>query len=288
MPSQLTPRRSLLFTPANRPALYPKALASGADIICIDLEDAVALDQKGAARAGAIAFMASGGDAVPERVLRINSPETPAGRDDLSALAGAGLERGIILIPKVGGIGAVQAVVERLNKAAGSVRIAAMIETIAGVENIFEIVKATPRLDFLMFGGADLSAELGVPVDPEPLAYGRSRLVYAARHAGIDVLDMPCLNFQDQGAVEREAAYARRLGFTGKAAIHPSNIPLVNTAFTPTPAELEQARRVIAAYENSTTGVAVLDGALVEIPVVRAMEILLARGRAAGLMPDDS
>ena len=287
MPSQLTPRRSLLFTPANRPALYPKALASGADIVCIDLEDAVAADQKGDARAGAIAFLSAGGE-VPERVLRINSPETPAGREDLSALAGASLGRGIILIPKVGGIGAVQAVAERLNKTAGGIRIAAMIETIAGVENINDIVKAAPRLDFVMFGGADLSAELGVHVEPEPLAYGRSRLVYAARQAGIDVLDMPCLNFQDQGAVEREAAYARRLGFTGKAAIHPSNIPLVNTAFTPTPAELEQARRVIAAYESSTTGVAVLDGALVEIPVVRAMEILLARGRAAGMLPDDS
>ena len=278
-----TLRRSLLFTPANRPALFVKALESSADLVCADLEDAVAPDQKDAARSNAFDFLAGGDDKTPERIIRINSSQTEAGQGDLNALVDACLTSGTVLLPKVDSAEEVRELDSLLTEAGSSLGLAIMIETIKGVENCYEILNAIPRLDFVMFGGADLAAELGTAVAKEPLAYGRARLVYAAKHAQVDVFDMPCLNFKDLDVVQQEAEHARLLGFTGKAVIHPSNIDIINTAFTPTREELDEARRFIDAYQNSTTGVAVVDGKLVEKPVVRTMEIILARGMAAGL-----
>ena len=285
MSTILSPRRSLLFTPANRPALFTKALESDADMLIIDLEDAVAPDQKESSRSSAIDFLAGGGEKAPERIIRINSPQTEAGQDDLDALVDARLTSGTILIPKVDSVEVILELDNLLTKANSSLSLAIMIETIMSVENCFEILKATPRLDFVMFGGADLAAELGTAVAKEPLAYGRARLVYAAKHAQIDVFDMPSLNFKDLEVVHQEADHAKLLGFTGKAVIHPSNIDIINTAFTPTPDEMDEAQRYVDAYQNSTTGVAVVDGKLVEKPMVRAMEKVLARGLAAGLTP---
>lgn len=188
------------------------------------------------------------------------------------------------MIPKVDTPDELLHVDELLSKASSSLKLALLIETPLGVENVYHIFTATPRLDLVMLGGADLSAELGTAIVPEPLAYARARMVYAARHAGVDVFDMPCLNFKDPDTVREEAELAHRLGFTGKAVIHPDNISIINEIFTPTPEEIQKARRVMEAYQNSATGVAVLDDELVEKPVVLAMERILARARAADLI----
>lgn len=281
MSTLLSPRRSLLFTPANRPALFAKALLSGADMVCVDLEDAVAADQKESSRAEAFAFLAAGDTGFPERSVRINSPQTDAGQADLQALRESGLQRGTLLVPKLDSAEEVSQLIADLAQISMNLRLAVLIESAIGIENIYTIVKSAPRLDFVMFGGVDLAAELGTRVAPEPLAYARSRLVYAARHAKIDVLDMPCLDFRNAEVVRQDAELARLLGFNGKAVIHPANVATINTAFTPTDAELDEARRIVDAYQNSTTGVAVVDGKVVEKPVVRAMELVLARGLAA-------
>lgn len=278
-------RRSLLFTPANRPNLFPKALESGVDMVCVDLEDAVAPDQKDSSRSDAIAFLSGDSDKTPERILRINNPQTEIGQAELDALIEANLKSGIILIPKVENAEEVRRLADLLSKASSTLSLAVMIETIMGIENSYKILKAIPHLNFVMFGGADLAAELGTAVAKEPLAYGRARLLYAAKFAQIDVFDMPCLNFDNLDVVREEAEHAKLLGFTGKAAIHPENIDTINTAFTPTKDELDEARRFIEAYQNSTTGVAVVDGKLVEKPIIRTKEIVLARGEAAGLLP---
>ena len=118
-----SPRRSLLFTPANRPALFAKALASGTDMICIDLEDAVAPDQKDSSRADALNFLMDGNPDTPERIVRINSPETKAGQTDLEALADTGGSSGIILVPKVNSADEIQALVKILAKAGCTVGI---------------------------------------------------------------------------------------------------------------------------------------------------------------------
>ena len=281
MSTLLSPRRSLLFTPANRPALFAKALLSGADMVCVDLEDAVAADQKASSRTEAFAFLAAGNTGFPERSVRINSPQTDAGQADLQALRQSGLQQGTLLVPKVESAEEVTRLIADLAQISMNLRLAVLIESAIGIENIYTIVKAAPRLDFVMFGGVDLAAELGTRVAPEPLAYARSRLVYAARHAKIDVLDMPCLDFRNAEVVRQDAELARLLGFNGKAVIHPANVATINTAFTPTDAELDEARRIVDAYQNSTTGVAVVDGKVVEKPVVMAMELVLASGLAA-------
>ncbi len=285
MTISISPRRSLLFTPANRPALYSKAVTSGADMICIDLEDAVASDQKQAARAEALNFLLHDSQATPERVIRINSPNTAIGQEEFDDAIKKEHISGTILIPKVESSYQILELHKQLSKKGSPLKLAIMIETIVGVENCFDILANNSHLDFVMFGGADLAAELGTAVAPEPLAYGRSRLIYAAKHAQVDVLDMPCLNFKDLDQVDKESQDAKCLGFTGKAVIHPGNIKNVNSIFTPTKDELDLAQRFVDAYQNSTTGVAVVEGRLVEKPVVRSMELILARGRAAGLIP---
>src|SRR5262249_21726582 len=146
--------------------------------------------------------------------------------------------------------------------------LAVLIESAEGLENVFSILKASPRIAFAMFGGADLSAELGVALAHEPLLYARSRVVHAARSAGVDLLDVPSLAFRDLEAVRAEAMAAKALGFSGKAAIHPSNVAVVNAVFSPSEEETARAEAVVAAYRASPNGLAVLDGKLVERPVV--------------------
>ncbi len=279
-----SPRRSLIFTPANRPALFAKAVTSGADMICIDLEDAVADEQKEEARTDALSFLLQDSDSGPERIVRINHPNTPTGKDDFSAAINKKHITGTILVPKIESAEEIIGLQKQITEKKSKLKLAIMVETILGVENCFGILNKNPTLDFVMFGGADLAAQLGTAVAPEPLAYGRARLIYAAKHAHVDVLDMPCLNFKDENQLKDETSQAKRMGFTGKAVIHPANIKTVNNIFTPSKAELELARRFVDAYENSKTGVAVVDGRLVEKPVVHAMELVLARGRAAGLI----
>ena len=254
-------------------------------MVCVDLEDAVAPDQKEAARADAFAFLTAATTTPPERIVRINSLQSEAGQKDLLALLDARLQQGTILVPKTEDPAQLQQLASRLKQAGSRLKLATLIESTIGVENAYAIVQAIPDLDFVMFGGADLAAELGTRVAPEPLAYARSRLVYAARSAQIDILDMPCLHFRDLEQVRQEADYARLLGFTGKAVIHPTNVELIHHAFTPTREQLEEAKQYIEAYNRSSTGVAVIDGKIVEKPVVIAMQKILARGLAAGLKP---
>jgi citrate lyase beta subunit len=284
MTTTLSPRRSLMFTPANRPTLFAKAVTSGVDMVCIDLEDAVASDQKEEARTDAFNFLLQDSNTAPERIVRINQPNTPIGKEDFNNAISRDHIAGTILIPKVESADQIQELQKQVTARKSKLKLAIMIETILGVENCFDTLKKNPELDFVMFGGADLAAELGTAVAAEPLAYGRSRLVYAAKYAHVDVLDMPYLNFKDEIQLREETLRAKALGFTGKAVIHPGNISTVNKTFTPTEDELNLAKRFVKAYEESKTGVAVVDGRLVEKPVVHAMELVLARGRAAGLI----
>lgn len=274
-------RRSLLFAPGNRAEVHAKALASGADAVCLDLEDAVPPHAKAEARALALPFLAPAG-AGPERVVRINSVRSAEGFRDLLALAELRPAGGTVVLPKVAVAAEVRIADELLAEAGLPCALAVLIESAEGLENVFSILKASPRIAFAMFGGADLAAELGVPLEHEPLLYARSRIVHAARGAGVDVLDVPALAFRDLDAVRAEAAAARRLGFDGKAAIHPSNVALLNEVFSPTQAETARAEAVMKAYRESPNGLAVLDGRLVERPVVRAAERVLAARDAAG------
>ncbi len=270
----IRPRRSLLFAPANRPAIHDKALKAGADIVCLDLEDAVPPGDKDAARSLAMPFLTDA--AGPERVVRINSPRSREGLLDLLALVAAAPAAGTVFLPKVADPFEVRLVDEILAEAGLPLRLAVLIESAEGLEKAAAIMAASPRIDWAMFGAVDFAAEFGVPVAPEPLLYARQRLVHAARLAGIEILDVPCLSFRDAAAVRAESDAARGLGFTGKAVLHPDNVAVVNAAFTPAAEEIARAERILAAFQAAPNGLAVLDGKLVEKPVVRAAQRILA------------
>lgn len=268
-------RRSLLFVPGNRLEAHPKALASGADTVCLDLEDAVPPKDKAAARAAAIAFLAD--EAGPERVVRINSPRSADGLRDVLAILESRPSSGVIFLPKVAGLGEVRMVGDLIGEAGLDLEIAVLIESLEGLENVASILVASPRIAFAMFGAADLSAELGSEMDYETLLYARSRVVHAARLAAVDLFDVPSLAFRDLDRVRTEALAARKLGFTGKAVLHPSNVAVANDAFAPDAEEIARAEAIIDAYRSSANGLAIVDGKLVERPVILAMERILAR-----------
>ena len=276
----MTAHRSLLFAPANRPAIHDKALASGADIVALDLEDAVPPADKASARATATGFLTAGPG--PERVVRINCLRSAEGLRDILALLDVRPTGGTIFLPKVATADEVRLTDELIIEAALPLKIAVLIETLEGVENALAILRASTRISFAMFGAVDYAAELGVEVADAPMFHARTTLVHAARRASVDLLDVPCLAFRDNHAVQAEAVMAKALGFTGKAALHPANLGTINGVFTPTPEQIAHAEKVVALYEASPNGLAVLDGKLIEKPVIRQMlNILAVRDRTA-------
>lgn len=270
----MNPHRSLLFAPANRPEIHEKALASGADIVCLDLEDAVPLADKASARETAMGFLRAG--AGPERVVRVNGLRSADGLRDVLALLDVRPQGGTILLPKVATADTVRLVDDLIAEAALPLSIAVLIESLEGLANASEIMQASQRISFAMFGAVDYAAELGVEVAPEPLFHARATLVHAARRANVDLLDVPCLSFRDDVAVKTEAEAALALGFTGKAALHPANLATINATFTPSDEVIARARQIVALYEASPNGLAVFEGKLVEKPVVRAMQRILS------------
>lgn len=271
------PRRSLLFVPALRPDRFLKALDTGADIVCIDMEDAVAIDRKDEGRAATLPLFRDRTHPHVEQMVRINGLSTYHGLKDLQALVECDAPPPSIMIPKIRSAEEVQLIETILSTgAARSIRFCVIIETNQGLERAVEIAKSSPRIDSMILGAVDMSADLRCTKAWEPLLYARSRLVHAAASAGIDLLDVPFLNLDDPDGLGHEAQACARLGFTGKASIHPNQIPIIHAAFTPTEAQIEKARRVCAAFEQSTSGLVVVDNELIELPVVRSYYRMLA------------
>jgi (S)-citramalyl-CoA lyase len=271
------PRRSLLFVPALRPDRYAKALDSGADIVCIDMEDAVARSRKDEGRALTLPLFRTNTHPHVERMVRINGLSTSDGLKDLSAIIESDAPPPSIMIPKIRSAEEVQLIEALLsNGPARQIRFCVIIETNQGLERAIEIAKSSSRIDSIILGAVDMSADLRCEKSWEPLLYARSRLVHAAASAGIDLLDVPYLNLEDAEGLRKEAAACARLGFTGKASIHPNQLAIIHEAFTPDAKAIEKARKVCAAFEQDSTGLVVVDGELIELPVVRSMYRILA------------
>ena len=273
----IRPRRSFIFAPAMRPTLYPKALASGADIVCVELEDGVAPQDKDTARANAVAlFSAPQADDGVERILRINSPMEQVGVDDMRALLAMTTPPPGIMIPKVSSPEEVALLDQLITEAEHEIRLHVIIETNAGLEAAYEIAHSSDRIDTLLFGGVDMAAELRCELAWEPLLYARSRVVHAAASAGIDVIDVPYLDLNDPDGMRLAAEQARALGFSGKGAIHPKQIATLNDVFTPSAAAIARAREIIATFEAADSALVVIDGKLIEKPVLREMHRIIA------------
>jgi citrate lyase beta subunit len=271
------PRRSLLFVPALRPDRYAKALDSGADIVCIDMEDAVARSRKDEGRALTLPLFQSNSHPNVERMVRINGLSTADGLKDLSAIIESEAPPPSIMIPKIRSAEEVQLIEMLLSSGpARQIRFCVIIETNQGLEHAIEIAKSSARIDSIILGAVDMSADLRCEKSWEPLLYARSRLVHAAASAGIDLLDVPYLNLDDAEGLRKEATACARLGFTGKASIHPNQLAIIHEAFTPDAKAVEKARKVCAAFEQDSTGLVVVDGELIELPVVRSMYRVLA------------
>ena len=266
------PRRSFIFTPGLRPDMYPKALASGADIVCVELEDGIAPKDKAEARKSALAlFEGPQADDGVERIVRINSLRERFGIEDVNAILTTETPPPALMMPKVRTPDEVMMLDQLLTEAGHATRLHVIIETNAGLEAACDIAKCSDRIDAMFFGGVDMAAELRCQIAWEPLLYARSRVVHAAACAGLDVIDVPYLDLEDPVGMRIAARQARDLGFAGKGAVHPKQIAAINEVFTPTNDEIIRARRVIGEFEAADTGLVVIDGKLIEKPVLRDM-----------------
>ncbi len=270
------PRRSLLFVPGLRPDRFPRALASGADIVCVDIEDAVAPARKAEARERTLALFAGEADGGVECMVRINPLSTEDGLKDVLALRACSAPPPALMLAKVGSAAEIRLYDALLDGACARIRYHVIIESAEGLANVHDIAAASERIDSLLFGAVDMSADLRAEKSWETLLYARSAVVHAAARAGLDLLDVPWLNLDDAEGLAAEARSAAALGFTGKAAIHPDQIPAINEVFSPSAEQIERARRIIAAFAESATGLLVVDGELIERPVLRAMRRAVA------------
>jgi citrate lyase subunit beta/citryl-CoA lyase len=271
MTSRVASASTYLFVPANRPDRYAKALASGADAVIVDLEDAVALPQKDEARATLAQWIADNG-AQQRLWVRVNAADTVWHAGDVEAFAA--LPVGGIVLPKAETPAAVSAIAARLHPGAGVI---ALIESAAGLAAMRQIA-AAPGVVRLAFGSIDAQVDLGMQCGPEEeeLLQFRVEMVLASRLAGIaPPIDGVTTAFDDAGFLAKMVARARRLGFGAKLCIHPRQVDEVRRGFMPTPQELAWAREVMAAVRAGDGGAISLKGKMVDKPVIMQAEKFL-------------
>jgi (S)-citramalyl-CoA lyase len=275
-------RRSFIFSPGLKPEMFPKALASGTDIVCVELEDGIAPKDKSEARRKALQlFETPQADDGVERIVRINSMRESFGIADVQAILATKTPPPALMMPKVRNSDEVIMLDNLLTEAGHDTRLHIIIETNAGLEACYDIAHCSPRIDALFFGGVDMAAELRCENAWQPLLYARSRVVHAAASAGLDVVDVPFLDLNDPEGMVLEAQQAKSLGFSGKGSIHPKQIAELNAVFTPTDESIARAKRIIETFEEADTGLVVIGGKLIEKPVLRDMYRILAIAAAA-------
>ena len=273
----IRPRRSFIFTPGLRPDMYPKALVSGADIVCVELEDGIAPKDKAEAREKALAlFEQPQPDDGVERIVRINSMRERFGIEDVNAILASKTPPPALMMPKVRTPDEVVILDQLLTEEGHETRLHVIIETNEGLEAAFEIAKCSDRIDAMFFGGVDMAAELRCQNNYDALLYARSRVVHASAAAGLDVIDVPYLDLDDPDGMRIEAERVRDLGFSGKGSVHPKQIAALNEVFTPSEAQITRARRIISEFEKANKGLVVIDGKLIEKPVLRDMYRIVA------------
>ena len=277
--NKITVRRSFIFTPGLTPSMFPKAIASGADMVCIELEDGIAIKDKNEARKNTIDALKSlevKNDV--ELVVRINCQRTKFGLLDLEAFVSSGLKVKALMLPKVKTPDEITFIDDLLTDSGLDTDLHVIMETNEALENIYDIAHASKRTVALYFGGVDMAAELRVPNNYQNLLYARSKLVHAGASVGIDVIDVPYLDLEDMEGMKKEAELVRDLGFTGKGSIHPKQINVLNEIFTPPQEEITKAKKILDQFSESDTGLVVIDGKLIEKPVLREMKrkILIA------------
>jgi len=296
-------RRSELTTPGSSMDMMEKAAASDADEVMLDLEDSVAPSKKNEAR-GTIVDAIDSFDWTDKIVaVRVNGPKTPNFyRDLIEVMEGAGELIDIIIVPKVKRPGDVYLVdtlltgIEENCDLDSATGVEVLIEEVEALQRVDEIAAASDRLEALIFGFGDYSASQGVNLDEidgedgypgDVWHYVRNKTVVAARVNGIDAIDGPFVDFADPDGYRRECRRSEMLGFVGKWAIHPSQIAIANSVYSPTPEEVTHAREMIEAMEEAKEagrGAAQLDGEMIDAATLRQAEETVERAREIGML----
>ena len=277
--NKINVRRSFIFTPGLKPEMFPKAISSGADMVCIELEDGIAIKDKDEARKNTFkALETLEVKSGVELVVRVNCQRTKFGLMDLEAVVSSKTNVKAIMLPKVKTPDEITFIDDMLTDCGLDTNLHVIMETNEALESIYDIAHASKRIVALYFGGVDMAAELRVPNEYKNLIYARSRLVHAGASVGVDVIDVPYLDLEDMDGMKKEAELVRDLGFTGKGSIHPKQINMLNEIFTPSKEEIIKAKKIVDQFNESDTGLVVIDGKLIEKPVLREMQrkILIA------------
>ena len=289
-------RRSMLFLPGNNPNLLINGNCLGSDAVIFDLEDAVAPDQKDAARIlvrNTMRYMDFG---KCEIIVRINSIDTPYWQQDIDAVLP--YKPSLILLPKTGtaqdalAADAYMTEVEaKLGFEPNTVGLMPLIETALGVENSYAIASCTKRVQALFLGAEDLTADLQCKRTKEgkEIEYARTRLVVAARAAGVDVYDTPFTDVNDDEGIVKDAEYAKALGFTGKSSISPRHVEVINQVFSPTMKEIDYAYEVMDAIAEAKAqgkGAIALYGKMIDAPIVMRAQRTIAAAEELGIRRD--
>ena len=276
---KISVRRSFIFTPGLKPEMFPKAISSGSDMVCIELEDGIAIKDKDEARKNTFkALETLEVKSGVELVVRVNCQRTKFGLMDLEAVVSSKTSVKAIMLPKVKTPDEITFIDDMLTDCGLNTDLHVIMETNEALESIYDIAHASKRIVALYFGGVDMAAELRVPNEYKNLIYARSRLVHAGASVGVDVIDVPYLDLEDMDGMKKEAELVRDLGFTGKGSIHPKQINMLNEIFTPSKEEIIKAKKIVDQFNESDTGLVVIDGKLIEKPVLREMQrkILIA------------
>lgn len=284
-------RRALLFMPGDERRKIEKGAALDVDSLIMDLEDGVALNRKPAARETVLAALREVDFGARERLVRVNPVSSPFHRDDLMATI-EGQPDGYLL-PKVESADMVRdvdawlAAAERKRGwAVGKIALLALVETALGVVNLREIAQGSPRLGALLFGAEDLAGDIGAvrSVEGTEVFYARSAVVLHAKAYGLQAIDTPFVRLDDEPGLIAETQQALGMGYTGKLAIHPKQVAPIQAAFTPSAEEVARAQALVDAHEAQQaagTGVFAYEGKMIDMPMIRAAQAVLARAGKA-------
>lgn len=289
-------KRSVLFVPGNSAGMLLNADVLGGDGVIFDLEDAVSTSEKDAARILVRNAVKSLGYERSEVMIRVNALDSPYWESDIDEMVP--LKPCALVLPKVrtkADMEKFDAYISRVEAAhgmaEGAVKLIPIIETALGVENAFVIASSSPRVEALLLGAEDLSAELRCKrtLGGEEIAYSRGRIVCAARAAGVDCYDTPFTDVNDDEGALADIKHARALGFSGKAAIAPRHVPFINEAFSPDADEIAYAIEVTAAIreaEERGMGVVSLQGKMIDAPIAIRAKQVLDMAKALGVDAD--
>jgi citrate lyase subunit beta/citryl-CoA lyase/(S)-citramalyl-CoA lyase len=274
------PIRSISFTPALKVDRLSRAVESGADVCLIDLEDSVSASEKPVARE----LMHKHFSRCPENstptAVRINAIDTDAGLDDILSIRDGRYKPDFIVIPKVESGSSIKFVETALGKQGARIRLIALVETAAGIRKAEKIAFASERMSALMFGSADYTRSIGAEICWDTLLMPRSAIVAAASNAGLASVDTPFFDIDDLDGLRADCDRVRRLGFTGRCAIHPTQTSVINSAFSYSSAAIERAGRIVAAAEASGGNICQVDGQMIGRPIVEQARRVLAVTRS--------